>query len=74
MKYLLIFIFLFAFPVLASEVIPTKKELPKNDVCRYDSIIIKEAFENGADGYLIKSEITPDKVVSEVKSFLPEAS
>ncbi len=45
MKYLLIFIFLFAFPVLASEVIPTKKELPKNDVCRYDSIIIKEAFE-----------------------------
>lgn len=28
--------------------------------------IIQEAFGSGADGYLIKSEITPDKIVDEV--------
>ncbi|MBW6442138.1 response regulator [Patescibacteria group bacterium] len=28
--------------------------------------IIQEAFGQGADGYLIKSEITPDKIVDEV--------
>lgn len=32
--------------------------------------IIKEGFELGADGYLIKSEIDPGKLVSEVKTFL----
>jgi two-component system, OmpR family, response regulator ResD len=32
--------------------------------------IIQEAFNLGSDGYLIKSEITPDKVVDEVKEFL----
>ncbi len=32
--------------------------------------IIQEAFNNGADGYLIKSEVTPDKVVEEVGHFL----
>jgi DNA-binding response OmpR family regulator len=32
--------------------------------------IIQEAFSLGADGYLIKSEITPDKVVDEVKEFI----
>jgi two-component system, OmpR family, response regulator ResD len=32
--------------------------------------IIQEAFNLGADGYLIKSEMTPDKVVDEVKEFL----
>jgi two-component system response regulator ResD len=32
--------------------------------------IIQEAFNLGADGYLIKSEITPDKIVDEVKEFL----
>jgi two-component system, OmpR family, response regulator ResD len=32
--------------------------------------IIQEAFNLGADGYLIKSEITPDKVIDEVKEFL----
>ena len=32
--------------------------------------IIQEAFNLGADGYLIKSEITPDKVLEEVKSTL----
>lgn len=31
--------------------------------------IIKECFSLGADGYLIKAEITPDRVVSEVTSF-----
>lgn len=28
--------------------------------------IIQETFGSGADGYLIKSEITPDKIVEEV--------
>jgi DNA-binding response OmpR family regulator len=32
--------------------------------------IIKEGFELGANGYLIKSELTPDQVVSEVQGFL----
>ena len=34
--------------------------------------IIKEGFEVGANGYLIKSELTPDQMVSEVKGFLNE--
>lgn len=33
--------------------------------------IIQEAFKYGADGYLIKSEITPDKLVNEIQNFLP---
>jgi len=32
--------------------------------------IINEAFSKGADGYLIKSEITPDKIVAEVSNYL----
>jgi DNA-binding response OmpR family regulator len=32
--------------------------------------IIKEGFELGADGYLIKSEHTPGEIVEEVKKFL----
>jgi len=32
--------------------------------------IIQEAFSLGADSYLIKSEITPDKVIDEAKEFL----
>lgn len=32
--------------------------------------IIKSAFDLGADGYLIKSEMQPDKLVEEVTSFL----
>ncbi len=32
--------------------------------------IIHEVFTSGADGYLIKSEITPDKVVEEVVKVL----
>jgi len=32
--------------------------------------IIKEGFELGADGYLIKSEHTPGEIVQEVKKFL----
>jgi two-component system response regulator ResD len=32
--------------------------------------IIRDAFGMGADGYLIKSEITPDKIVSEVNHYL----
>ena len=34
--------------------------------------IIKEAFDQGVDGYLIKSEITPDKVVEEVNKILTD--
>ena len=32
--------------------------------------IIQEAFNEGADGYLIKSEFTPDKIVEEVDKHL----
>ncbi|MBN1162688.1 response regulator [Patescibacteria group bacterium] len=32
--------------------------------------IIDEAFKLGASGYLIKSEITPDKILDEIKSFV----
>ncbi len=32
--------------------------------------VINECFEIGADGYLIKSEITPDKIVEEVVNYL----
>lgn len=32
--------------------------------------IIKEAFSKGIDGYLIKSEITPDMLITEVRTFL----
>jgi DNA-binding response OmpR family regulator len=32
--------------------------------------IIKEGFSLGADGYLIKSEHTPEEIVNEVKKFL----
>lgn len=32
--------------------------------------LIKEVFEAGASGYLIKSEITPDKIVKEIENYL----
>jgi DNA-binding response OmpR family regulator len=32
--------------------------------------VIKDCFNYGADGYLIKSEITPDRIVTEVDTFL----
>lgn len=32
--------------------------------------VIKEGFEHGAKGYLIKSALTPDEVLKEVQSFL----
>ena len=32
--------------------------------------IIQEVFGSGADGYLIKSEITPDKIAEEVARVL----
>ena len=34
--------------------------------------IIHEAFGSGADGYLIKSEITPDKIVDEVNRVMTD--
>lgn len=33
-------------------------------------LIIKECFDLGADGYLIKSALNPDQVLTEVKSYL----
>lgn len=32
--------------------------------------VIKEAFSNGADGYLIKSQMTPKSVITEVNAYL----
>jgi two-component system response regulator ResD len=32
--------------------------------------IIQETFNFGVDGYLIKSQVTPDKIADEVKEFL----
>lgn len=32
--------------------------------------VIKEGFNLGADGYLIKSAYTPDQIIDEVKKFL----
>lgn len=34
--------------------------------------IINEGFNLGADGYLIKSEITPDKIVEEVGAYFKQ--
>lgn len=34
--------------------------------------IITQGFDLGAVGYLIKSEITPDKIIDEVKSYLSQ--
>lgn len=36
--------------------------------------IIKQCFELGANGYLIKSALNPDQVLSEIKSYLQNAS
>jgi len=36
--------------------------------------IIKEGFNLGASGYLIKSAMNPDQVLSEVKTFLSKGS
>lgn len=51
-----------------------KPELKKGPVIALTNLnsenIIHEAFTSGADGYLIKSEITPDKIVEEVMKVL----
>lgn len=36
--------------------------------------LIKEGFSNGASGYLIKSALTPDQVLHEVRTFLAKNS
>lgn len=36
-------------------------------------IVIKEAFDLGAEGYMIKSALNPDQVLTEVKSYLSKA-
>lgn len=33
-------------------------------------LVVKECFDLGADGYLIKSALNPDQVLTEVKSYL----
>lgn len=35
--------------------------------------VIKECFDLGADGYLIKSALNPDQVLTEVKSYLQKS-
>src|SRR5690606_35071538 len=36
--------------------------------------VIKEGFNLGADGYLIKSAYTPDQIIEEIKKFLTQTS
>ena len=36
--------------------------------------VIKQAFELGAAGYLIKSALSPDQVLTEIKSYLQKSS
>ncbi|MBI2196798.1 response regulator [Candidatus Daviesbacteria bacterium] len=36
--------------------------------------VIKECFNLGADGYLIKSALNPDQVLTEIKSYLQKSS
>ena len=36
--------------------------------------IIKQCFDLGADGFLVKSALNPDQVLTEVKSFLNKTS
>ena len=36
--------------------------------------VINQVFDQGADGFLVKSEITPDKIVTEVESVLQKYS
>ena len=54
--------------------IKEKPELKKGPIVAITNLnsenIIQEAFSSGADGYLIKSEVTPDKVVEEVGKVL----
>ena len=51
-------------------------ELKKGSVVALTNLnsenIIQEAFAQGADGYLIKSEITPDKIIDEISKILSE--
>lgn len=36
-------------------------------------LVIKECFELGAEGYLIKSALNPDQVLNEIKSYLQKS-
>lgn len=36
--------------------------------------VIKECFDLGAEGYLIKSALNPDEVLTEIKSFLQKSN
>lgn len=37
-------------------------------------LVIKECFDLGAEGYLIKSALSPDQVLTEVKSYLQKTN
>lgn len=37
-------------------------------------VVIKECFDLGANGYLIKSALNPDQVLTEVKSYLQKSN
>lgn len=37
-------------------------------------LVIKECFDLGAEGYLIKSALNPDQVLTEVKSYLQKVN
>lgn len=37
-------------------------------------LVIKECFDLGADGYLIKSALNPDQVLTEVRSYLDKSN
>lgn len=37
-------------------------------------LVIKQCFDLGADGYLIKSALNPDQVLTEVKSYLQKSN
>ena len=58
--------------------ISVNKDLKKGAILLLTNLsnenIIEEAFSNGADGYIIKSEITPDDLYSEVKKYLKPKS
>ncbi len=36
--------------------------------------VINQVFDQGADGFLVKSEITPDKIINEVETVLQKYS
>lgn len=54
--------------------ISNEPELKKGPIVLFTSLnseeVVRDAYALGADGYLIKTELTPDKLVNEVNHFL----